>query len=155
MKPLYTKKNGTSQRVAAIEVKMPASYPSANVTYGSGSVEDALDDLTGYGTNANGTYYKFVDGTLICTKVVTTNISIAAQWGVLYETSDPISFGDWAHNFVSAPVASLTVAGDGLACVPEKLSGVTASSAGNSFFFRPVTGNGPLTVNLIAIGRWK
>ena len=46
MKPLYTKKNGTSQRVAAIEVKMPASYPSANVTYGSGSVEDALDDLT-------------------------------------------------------------------------------------------------------------
>lgn len=45
MKPLYTKKNGTSQRVAAIEVKMPASYPSANVTYGSGSVEDALDSL--------------------------------------------------------------------------------------------------------------
>lgn len=45
MKPLYTKKNGTSQRVAAIEVKMPASYPSANVSYGNGSVEDALDDL--------------------------------------------------------------------------------------------------------------
>lgn len=45
MKPLFTKKNGTSQRVAAIEVKMPASYPSANVTYGSGSVEDALDKL--------------------------------------------------------------------------------------------------------------
>lgn len=45
MKPLYTKKNGTSQRVAAIEVKMPASYPSANVTYGSGSVEDALDGV--------------------------------------------------------------------------------------------------------------
>lgn len=47
MKPLFTKKNGTSQRVAAIEVKMPASYPSSNVTYGSGSVEDALDDLFG------------------------------------------------------------------------------------------------------------
>jgi len=45
MKPLFTKKNGTSQRVAAIEVKMPASYPSSNVTYGSGSVEDALDGL--------------------------------------------------------------------------------------------------------------
>lgn len=44
MKPLFTKKNGTSQRVAAIEVTMPASYPSANVTYGSGSVKDALDD---------------------------------------------------------------------------------------------------------------
>lgn len=47
MKPLFTKKNGTSQRVAAIEVKMPASYPSSNVTYGSGSVEDALNDLFG------------------------------------------------------------------------------------------------------------
>ena len=45
MKPLYTKKNGTSQRVAAIEVTMPASYPSANVSYGNGSVEDALDSL--------------------------------------------------------------------------------------------------------------
>lgn len=132
------------------------SGAAADVTYGSGSVEDALDDLTGYETNANGTYYKFVDGTLICTKVVTENISISASWGVLYETSDPISFGDWAHSFISAPIASLTVASDdGLACVPEKLSGVTASSAGNSYFFRPTTGTGPVTVNLIAIGRWK
>lgn len=57
MKPLYTKKNGTSQRGAAIEVKMPASYPSSNVTYGSGSVEDALDNkkYSGTGTtNASG-----------------------------------------------------------------------------------------------------
>ena len=133
----------------------PASYPSANVTYGSGSVEDALDDLTGYGTNTNGTYYKFIDGTLICTKAFETNISISTTWGALYETSAPISFGDWAHSFISAPIASLTVAGEGLACVPERLSGVTASSAGNSFFFRPTSGTGVLTANLIAIGRWK
>ena len=58
MKPLYTKKNGTSQRVAAIEVKMPASYPSANVSYGSGSVEDALDGLTDY---SYGTYIDIGD----------------------------------------------------------------------------------------------
>ena len=124
--------------------------------YGSKVNNELISNLTGYGTNTNGTYYKFVDGTLICTKVFTTNISISSSWGALYETSAPISFGDWAHSFISAPIASLTVASDeGLACVPEKLSGVTASSAGNSFFFRPVTGNGPLTVNLIAIGRWK
>jgi len=132
------------------------SGAAADVTYDNGSVKDALDGLTGYGTNANGTYYKFVDGTLICTKVVTENISIASQWGALYETSNPVSFGDWAHSFISTPVASLTVASDaGVACVPERLSNVSASSAGESHFFRPTTGNGPLTVNLIAIGRWK
>lgn len=38
MKPLYTKKNGTSQRVAAIEVKMPASYPASRITRESVSV---------------------------------------------------------------------------------------------------------------------
>lgn len=43
MKPLYIKKNGTSQRVAAVEVKMPATYPASRVTYGGGTVEDALD----------------------------------------------------------------------------------------------------------------
>ena len=131
------------------------NIPASDVTYGSGSVEDALDDLTGYGTNTNGTYYKFIDGTLICTKAFETNISISTTWGALYETSAPISFGDWAHSFISAPIASLTVAGEGLACVPERLSGVTASSAGNSFFFRPTSGTGVLTANLIAIGRWK
>lgn len=44
MKPLFIKKNGTVSKVSGII--MPASYPSANVTYGSGSVEDALDKLT-------------------------------------------------------------------------------------------------------------
>lgn len=42
MKPLFIKKNGTVSKVSGIV--MPASYPSSNVTYGSGSVEDALDD---------------------------------------------------------------------------------------------------------------
>lgn len=36
----------------------PASYPSANVTYGSGSVEDALDGLTDY---SYGTYVDLGD----------------------------------------------------------------------------------------------
>lgn len=38
MKPLFTKKNGTSQRVAPIEVKMPASYPASRITRESVSV---------------------------------------------------------------------------------------------------------------------
>lgn len=33
MKPLYTKKNGTVNKMAAVEVTMPASYPASNVTY--------------------------------------------------------------------------------------------------------------------------
>lgn len=122
---------------------------------GDGTVADALNNVTGYGTNANGTYYKFADGTLICTKAFSSPISISTPWGVLYESSSPISFGGWAHSFVSTPVASLTVVGDGLACVPELLSGVSATSAGNSYFFRPTSANGVLAVNLIAIGRWK
>jgi len=33
MKPLYTKKNGTINKMAAVEVRMSASYPASNVTY--------------------------------------------------------------------------------------------------------------------------
>lgn len=43
MKPLFIKKNGTVSKVSGIV--MPASYPSSNVTYGSGSVKTALDGL--------------------------------------------------------------------------------------------------------------
>lgn len=73
MKPLYTKKNGTSQRVAAIEVKMPASYPSANVTYGSGSVEDALNDLTTrFRTVSSGSFHDILtSGVYYVTNAVT------------------------------------------------------------------------------------
>lgn len=70
MKPIFTKKNGTSQRVAAIEVKMPASYPSANVTYGSGSVEDALD------------------GFIVENKTVWSNLTLAANSSTSVQTSD-------------------------------------------------------------------
>lgn len=46
MKPLFTKKNGTSQRVAAVEVKMPATYPASRVTHESVSFTVPNDSMT-------------------------------------------------------------------------------------------------------------
>jgi len=61
------------------------------------------------GSNANGEYVKFADGTLICTKVVEVGaIDVTNAFGSVYIT-DLIPVGSYPHAFVSQPFNSVSV----------------------------------------------
>ena len=105
------------------------------------------------GTNANGTYIKFPDGTMICYGRVTLNaLNMQSAWGSLFISPKlPTTF---PATFFAPPVVSVTMenlTGDGAIWMNE-LSDV---SSFNGRFVRgaALTFNG--TMGWMAIGRWK
>lgn len=113
-----------------------------------------LTQLPESGSNANGNYMKFPDGTLICTKTVTVSVSYSA-WGSCYE-SNSIDLGALPMEFYSAPVVTLNLnnsssSGWIVGCNP------TTTALGNTRCIRPNAGASSqnITIGVIAIGRWK
>lgn len=106
------------------------------------------------GSNTNGTYIKFSDGTMICTKKKTfTNVSFNVAWGNMYETAQ-LDLGNFPATFIENPVVNI-MAGGGNACFCERAYYVSTTSAGKSEFCRPTSGNGNFSAYIIAIGKWK
>lgn len=109
-----------------------------------------------YGTNTNGAYYKFDDGTLICTKKITfTGINCNSTWGALYETATTYSFGNYAYKFTDTPNVTVNQE-SGTTLIPEAFNNRNNTSIGDTWFFRPTAVNNVrCTYSIIAIGRWK
>lgn len=105
------------------------------------------------GSNENGSYIKWADGTMICRKTMSyTNIAINNAWGSLYESNSSLNIGNYAMPFINVPEISITP------CNPliiEKLGDATASSFGTFFAVKPKTAEETFTINCIAIGKWK
>lgn len=119
--------------------------------------EGEIQSKTTYGTNANGAYYKFGDGTLICAKRVTGTIKIDEEWYSLGLTSgaSKFSLGNWAMNFISKP--NVTVMFDGgnpqwVAAFPDD---PTTSFCGSIESASASTRTAGAYYQVIGIGRWK
>jgi hypothetical protein len=113
-----------------------------------------LDNITGYGNNENGSYYKFSDGSLICTKLIPYDTSANIQWGTLYETSE-INLGNYAHPFINKPTVSISVDVDEGACFTEGILKPTETYFGKTCLCRPTESNVKGVLHLKAIGRYK
>lgn len=107
------------------------------------------------GSNENGNWVKWADGTMICTKKVGfVGLQFTTAWGNAYETS-PVNLGDYAQEFVDIPLmfiscATSTAAAEGLAN--------TKTSYGAAIFYRPIRTDATTysyTFYLMAIGKWK
>ena len=108
------------------------------------------------GSNDNGSWIKYSDGTMICTKKIKfTNVVINTVWGSVYETAGKLNFGDYAQEFIEIPNVSIDLA-DGATCFCETFSERTKTSIGGTWLWKPtVEANGTMTFDIIAIGRWK
>ena len=108
------------------------------------------------GSNANGNWVKFADGTMICIKKITfTNVVINTAWGSVYETASTLNFGDYAQEFIETPSVSIDLA-EGATCFCETFSGRTKTAIGSTWLWKPaIEANGTMTFDVIAIGRWK
>ena len=107
------------------------------------------------GTNSNGSWTKWMDGTMICTKYIDFgNVSIETAWGSFYETASPLDCGNFAQQFISTPVVSIMPLNTFF--VEKSWNDVTQSSWGKFWACRPATYTDyRVMVSCIAIGRWK
>lgn len=136
----------------------------------SGSTnQDDYENLRGYrgklyynenpvvesGTNSNGSWTKWMDGTMICTKYIDFgNVSIETAWGSFYETASPLDCGNFAQQFISTPAVSIMPLNTFF--VEKSWNDVTQSSWGKFWACRPATYTDyRVMVSCIAIGRWK
>lgn len=108
------------------------------------------------GSNDNGSWIKYSDGTMVCIKKVEfTGVVINTVWGGVYETASKFNFGDYAQEFIEIPNVSITLA-DGSTCFCESFSGRTKKSIGSTWLWKPaVEADGTMTFDIIAIGKWK
>lgn len=123
---------------------------SDSETYSCNYINSILES----GSNANGSYIKYLDGTMICYILKEyPNIDITNAWGSMYE-SDYIALGDFPQSFISTPVVTANCVG-GSSVFIEALT-PTTTSLGSTWFARPVSqANTTPKINFIAIGKWK
>ena len=106
------------------------------------------------GSNDNGSWIKYSDGTMICYKSTgEISMSITTPWGSLYEGN--VSLGNFPAEFIETPTIFVTPFGSGMLI---EQGGIYASktSWGNITCVRPNSvENVKARFNLMAIGKWK
>lgn len=107
------------------------------------------------GSNANGNYIKYADGSMICynTKQY-TNIPINNAYGALYESS-VITLDNFPVAFIDIPIVSTSI-NRGTTVWVEALPNLSATGLGTTWFMKPTSSTGSsFWFSYIAIGRWK
>ncbi len=136
-----------------LESRITDSIDELDVDLASHKAESASKHITDSGSNANGRYVKFDDGTQICyINKDYTGVAIKAEYGALYRSDSNLQLS-YPAPFISTPELSLGSKGSS---VPFAY----INSMTSTFFnFRPVrvTSNSSVDFSLsaIAIGRWK
>ena len=138
-------------------VQNPASTGVANgiATLDADGRLTAAQTAITTGSNANGTWIRFPDGTQICTKIITISMKIETADGSMYYGTRT-SLGDFAMPFTEAPVESLLLT-TGPSAFLDVARDITATSAGSVNLYKslkmPTVGDYP--IHVIAIGKWK
>jgi hypothetical protein len=110
------------------------------------------------GSNSNGSYIKYSDGTMICYKIVTGTTNISTAWGNGYTSGadNSIYLGNFAAEFISKPIVNVTLERGSSNCWLASNINVGTISAGIVSLLRfTMATNVAYTLNVIAIGKWK
>lgn len=105
------------------------------------------------GNNTNGNYIKYYDGTMICYKSVTASVAMTTAWGNLYEGS--IALGNWPEDFIATPNVQVTNGSGAGAMIESFTPAPTKTSAGTLYLARAGSRTADVTINVLAIGKWK
>lgn len=131
----------------------PPAISAENLNQMQDNVENAINGVVESGSNSNGNWIRYVDGTQICYKIVDFgDVPIKNPWGVLYESNELI-IGDYAKPFIEEPAISIMPINTFFV---EKYSYVTNTSWGKFWATRPNQYEAlKVKVHCIAIGKWK
>lgn len=132
---------------------------ASNMNKIENQLETNTNDIAGIiesGSNANGNWIKYADGTMICyKKVEITGLNINSAWGSLYENSSSISLGNFPQTFVDVPTITVDKT-SGTGCWIQVNENITSSYAGDCYVVSATSRSGAnINFEIIAIGRWK
>lgn len=145
------------------EIKQVVNEQSTNIgtlnnliTPNKDNLVGAINSVVESGSNTNGNYVKYADGTMICTKKIVTQQQINVAFGGLYETSNTVNFGNYAMPFISVPDTILATS-LGRSCLLEGIQDYSNTSFGRTWLMRPSADASvnEYTISLLAIGKWK
>lgn len=119
-------------------------------------VNTLVGNIIESGTNSNGTYIKYSNGIMMCTKRIQFSSPFNVAWGVLYETPNPIPVGSFAMPFIELPIISTTSV-IGSSVILESPSGFTKTGIQGIILARPQKTDTNMggSIDIIAIGKWK
>lgn len=129
---------------------------STNLNLLQTNVENAINGVVESGTNSNGNYIKYADGTMICFQPKVFSVSDYEQWGVFYRKvlSNPFTF---PVPFTTFPTVTFSGRNTSSSQLVNIIDGAVIDQNGvNSIqLFRPNNSSGETVINYIAIGKWK
>lgn len=116
---------------------------------------EQIVELYDSGSNANGSWIKFLDGTMICYQRYTITIKVENPWGSLY-ASPILTLKNFPQAFSEIPATTINVeqettvwvlnGGSHTKTAPQKIYLCTATI---------INYNVNYYINITAIGRWK
>ena len=151
------------------KTQQPSDYPSNSIsnakTTGTTNTYscDYINGIIESGSNENGNWIKYSDGTMICTATkLFENVSVTNSWGNLYETPE-LLLGNFPQPFISTPegincimITNSNSSGKGSGGFVEYIVQTTNTSWGKTAIAKPVSSaNSKIGLSLIAIGKWK
>ena len=109
------------------------------------------------GTNSNGTYIKYDNGIMICTKTVEGSVDLKEQYYTyFYHTADNKYFnlGDYAMSFIERPICNITFRGGNAQWIGA-IQNQSATHVGDLHILTVTSKTAGAYYDIIAIGRWK
>lgn len=116
------------------------------------AVDTILNAVIETGSNENGSYIKYFDGTMICYGTVTETINISTLYEGAYFGA--ITDKSFAQQFITAPVLTLGIKQNN-SLLSSTIVNVTNSTFGVYIWKSATKSNVSVTINYQAIGRWK
>ena len=122
------------------------------------SLVGAINSVVESGSNSNGSWIKYADGTMICTRSIEKQIPCTKTWGSLFYGLDSDVY-NFAQEFITPPLLYLFAF--------QRLDSsfwlsnyyntiITTTGFYNYAIMRPTSAdNVAYTLNVLAIGRWK
>lgn len=146
-------------------LRLKSNNIDSNRTTTAKDVTGAINELDAKseierGTNTNGMYVRFADGTQICSNTVDITVAIDQAKGAMYSSLYGNPLGDFPKPFAGTSedvfITGDVTSGGGAWAFNSQLYNTTTTSAGSVFLFRPVTSvSQTYKFTYHAIGRWK
>ena len=130
-------------------------YNGTTVPQGYEKVSD--NNIIESGSNANGNWIKYNDGTMICTKKHTGTANVNVALGSIFYNGYYAMAGDLPQNFIEAPYYYATNVESEWEIWGLQTKPVTTSKWTTRVDLMSATSQSdkPITITMIAIGKWK
>lgn len=118
------------------------------------NIENAINEVVESSSNDNGSWIKYSDGTMICSKTTDEiSMNLTTPWGSLYEGT--VNLGNFPIEFIETPKISVTPFGSGM-LIEQGGFHASKTSWGDVTCVRPTSvADVKARFYLIAIGKWK